>query len=187
MNWIQTLDGKAFNLDAPDPNTIDPDVLATVLSRICRFSGHCREFYSVAQHSVKVCDIVSLSTDCPDIRLAALLHDAHEGYWGFCDPARPAKQAHPSVEIFLKSLAGRMDIAIAERFGIDVGLFKHRLVKHADDVALATEARQLMTEPPLPWAELPEPHPVVITPWRMDVAATHFRSRLNYLLKENSE
>lgn len=86
MTWIQTLEGRDFDLLSPDYRHIDPNTLAVCLARTCRFKGHCREFYSVAQHSLLV---ESLMVD-DSLRLPALLHDAHEIYDGFGDIARPA-------------------------------------------------------------------------------------------------
>ena len=56
--WIQTYTGRAFDLLDPRPEQIDPLDIAHALSQICRFTGHVREFYSVAQHSVLVACIV---------------------------------------------------------------------------------------------------------------------------------
>lgn len=179
MTWIQTLNGKKCGLTNPDPACIDPVELATVLSRICRFGGHCNAFYSVAQHSVLVCDLVNE----PDLKLVALLHDAHEAYWGFGDVCRPAKSLDPTVEMFFRRHAEMFDIAVAERFGIHP-IFHHHRVKHADNQALATEARDLMREPPVPWDLLPPPDPRVVVPLQSNAAAFLFLQRLDELWKE---
>lgn len=160
MTWIQTLDGKAFDLLRPDPKVIDPHVLAVVLSRICRFGGHCIAYYSVAQHSWLVESIVT--EDDPELRLAALLHDAHEAYWGLGDVLRPAKVMMGGSQM-LEAHCEAVNDAIATRFGFDPVLFGHPSIKHADNVLLATEARDLMEPHPQPWAPLPEPlnNPVI--------------------------
>ncbi len=79
---MQTLTGRRMNpLDA-SPEDIDPDDIAGALANICRFGGHSRAFYSVAQHSVIVCDLLAERGGSPDELMAALLHDAAEAYLG---------------------------------------------------------------------------------------------------------
>lgn len=156
MTWLQTYKGRKFDLINPSPILIDAEEIAVCLSRICRFGGHCEDFYSVAQHSVFVCDLVEDET----LKLPALLHDAHEMYWGFGDIQRPAKALLPLVaQDFLELHEARINLAIANRFGFEAELFEHPEIKHADNVALATEARDLMENPPAAWEELPEPYP----------------------------
>lgn len=182
MTWIQTLNGRKFDLLNPDPACIDPVELATVLSRICRFGGHCREWYSVAQHSVLVCDLVSQ----PVFSLPALLHDAHEAYWGFGDVCRPAKSLSHNTHSFLHNHQTAVDVAVAERFGfeLDWELMHCNAVKLADNKALATEARDLMGEPPEPWVTLPPPDPRRIVPLSSEAAKELFLTRLNELWSE---
>ena len=154
MTWIQTLDGKKFDLKNPSADMIDPEPIIVGLSRMCRFSCHCNEFYSIGQHSVLVCDLV----EEPELKLAALLHDAHELYWGFGDICRPAKEMFG--DIFSKTLeihAYTVHCAIAERFNIDPVCFFNETIQHADDVALATEKRDLMKEVDWDWEPLPDP------------------------------
>ena len=80
--FIQTLSGRRVNpLDAA-PEDIDPVDIADALANLCRFGGHSRGFYSVAQHSVIVCDLLEERGATPDELMAALLHDAAEAYLG---------------------------------------------------------------------------------------------------------
>lgn len=182
MTWIQTLGGKRFNLDNPNADAIDPEDLAMCLARKCRFGGHCREFYSVAQHSVLVSDLVLSGT----LALPAMLHDAHEAYTGFGDVLRPAKYLDESVARFIKGHEGRVNDAIAKRFGFDSALFQNPAIKYADDQALATEARDVMAEPPCPWDQLPPPHEVRIKPWSINRSYTEFMRRLDKLLTKRA-
>ncbi len=182
MTWIQTLSGSRFDLDKPDASTITPHDLAMCLARKCRFGGHCREFYSVAQHSVLVCDL----TPDPSLKLAALLHDAHEAYSGFGDVLRPAKWLNPTVGQFLRKHTDRIDRAIAKRFGIRAHWMHHPAVKHNDNVALATEARDLMEEPPCPWESLPAPRSKIILPMSIVGSYELFMERLSDLWSERA-
>lgn len=178
MTWLQTHDGKKFDFITPDPAVICPRVLATVLSRICRFGGHCEPFYSVAQHSVHVSKLVGNN---PAVELAALLHDAHEAYWGFSDVTSPAKRLDPGVQKFLTDYAYRIDRVVAARFGFDAVLFDHPRIATADLCALATEQRDLMAPPPAPWIEMPPPDVKQICPVESWEARRRFTERLEEL------
>lgn len=182
MTWIQTLNGKRFDLAAPNSEAIDPHSLAVCLARKCRFGGHCREFYSVAQHSLLVCELTF--TEHPRMKLGALLHDAHEAYSGFGDVLRPAKWLDEGVAAFLRDHHHRIDEAIGKRFGLHPCMMQGENVKRADNVALATEARDLMEEPPCPWEKLPKPHFERIEPWSIDESYRRFMARLYELWGE---
>ena len=74
-NFIATYSGNRFYFDDIMANDVNIQEIAHALSHLCRFGGHVREFYSVAQHSV----LVSLLAP-PEHALGALLHDATEAY-----------------------------------------------------------------------------------------------------------
>ena len=85
MTWILTNSAKPMSLLRPRADLVTPADIAHSLAHICRFNGHCKHHYSVAQHSLLVASIV------PDEdQLPALLHDAAEAYVG--DMVRPLKQ-----------------------------------------------------------------------------------------------
>lgn len=82
--WIQTYTGKKMFPLAPKREDICIEDIAHALSMKCRFNGHCNLFYSIAQHSLIVASLVK-----PELRLAALLHDAAEAYLpDFCRPIK---------------------------------------------------------------------------------------------------
>lgn len=157
MTWVPAQDGHTIDLWHPRPEDVDPEELACLLSRLKRFGGRTRRDlppYTVAQHSVFVCDLLP-----PELKLAGLLHDAHEACLGF-DMTSPVKSMLASHR--LEILERRWDWAVAKRFGFDPQLMLHDAVKHADLVALATEKRDLLVPSEREWRTLPEPHPVLI-------------------------
>lgn len=139
-DWIQTFTGKAFWPMDPRPEDIDIEDIAHALAMKCRFSGHCLEFYSVAQHSVLV------SRSCPEAPLWALLHDAAEAY--LPDVARPVKRFLTGF----KEIEERVERCVAERFGLPWPMPES--VKRADLEALATEQRDVMGTAPMSWGSL---------------------------------
>lgn len=153
---------------------VDTTDIAHSLSMQCRFNGHTRHFYSVAQHCYLVADLVPA-----EHQLAALLHDATEAYVG--DLVRPLKQGMrefyecQNLESLYDAVERRVWIAICQRF--DLGLVLPDSVKHADLVALATEKRDLM-----PCLEGIEPLAQFIDPWQPSQAAIHYHGRLLELL-----
>jgi hypothetical protein len=141
MSWIQTHSGIKFDLLAPTPDMVDINDIAHALSNICRFNGHVREFYSVAQHSVHVSRLVH-----PAWALTGLLHDATEAYVG--DMVRPLKALLPDY----KYAEERIWYVIVRKFDLP-SVIQPRSLKHADNVALMTERRDLMCTPPGEWGE----------------------------------
>lgn len=156
--WIQTRTGQAFDLLHPDPELIEVRDIAHALSHLCRFTGHSTGFYSVAQHSLLVCDITRDLWQsehvgiCPaPVRLAALLHDAPEAYIG--DVSSPLKRALrgegelSAYDVIERRIWG----AVCERFGLETSPAIEALVSRADGIALATERDALLGPSPKPW------------------------------------
>jgi hypothetical protein len=78
------------------------------------------------------------------------------------------------VASVLSELAFEHDKAIAEHFGFDHALFDAPEIKHADNVMLATEARDLMGPVPAPWITLPTPCKWRVVPWTAEAAEAEF-------------
>jgi hypothetical protein len=89
--WFTTNTGKFFPYDCAD-FPFDIEEIAHALSNTCRFNGHTKKFYSVAEHSVNVMEL--LLDEFPDnkeLAFQALMHDAPEAYLG--DIVTPLKKA----------------------------------------------------------------------------------------------
>ncbi len=148
---IQTASGKTVNLAEPTVDDIDIHDIAHALGHLCRFTGHTKEFYSVAEHCVNCADLV-LALIPPDefatltteqkrmLQLEALLHDAAEAYIG--DVSRPLKSMLNSY----KALEKIWEPIIAEAFSIRGGKTVNA-VADVDHVMNVTEFRHLMNVP----------------------------------------
>lgn len=144
-HWITTYTGKKFHFLDPQPEEIDIVDIAHALSLTCRFGGQCREFYSVAEHSIRMAKIVPA-----EYRLHALLHDASEAY--LPDLPRPMKAGLPKF----KSVEQLILNSIYDKYITNENGWNKDIIKEADNILLATEARDLMDNTN-DWASLPQP------------------------------
>ncbi len=130
--WFQLQSGKPFYPFDARPEDFDIRDIAHALSLICRFGGHVKRFYSVAQHSIIVSQIVPQEN-----RIEGLMHDACEAYVG--DMVKPLKMEMREFE--------KLEDELYEIISVKFGFPKHKSenVKYADGVMLSTEARDLMT------------------------------------------
>lgn len=172
--WIQTYSGRRFNPTNPNPKAIVIQDIAHALSMQCRFSGHCREFYSVAQHSVFVSYICNHEDS-----FWGLMHDASEAY--LVDVPRPLKRSG-KFQAYL-DFEDKMQKAICERFGLSEE--EPESVKRADKILLATEARDLMSPLHHDWRQPVQPLPFTIVSWSPEKAKEEFLQRFNRLTDPN--
>lgn len=184
-HWIQTYSKRTFRLDGPDHRDVHLGDIAQSLASLCRFNGHTvwsdsRCPYSVAQHSVLVSRIVERITDVHaeryeglNLPLMALLHDAHEAYVG--DMATPMKELLGDVWTRIETNA---EEAVRIHFQLPVRPSSLPIVKEADRIALATEARDLLAGGPIGWTcELPDPAAERIVPVSASAARELFLNR----------
>lgn len=159
-----------LNLQPEDIDILD---IAHALARQCRFSGHTKEFYSVAQHSVICSKIVAKGFE-----FTALMHDASEAY--LQDVARPLK-IHPSFGQSYRGAEKRAEKVIAGVFGTEFPMPPE--VKDADNIALVTEARDLMhgTNNWTPFYQAIDPLPTPIQAWTPKRAEREFLARFDKL------
>ena len=130
LSTIMTASGRVFDYTTPHPSMICIEDIAHALSHICRYAGHCTQFYSVAEHSVLCSMLVE-----DEHALAALLHDAAEAYC--VDVPKPLKRLLPCYE----AVEDRVEVAIAERFGLTLPL--HPEIKRVDHLMLLAEGSRL--------------------------------------------
>lgn len=167
---ILTASGNYFHFLLPERNAVLVTDIAHALSNVCRFGGHTREFYSVAQHSVLASEIVA-----PEFALAALFHDATEAYIG--DVTRPLKNLLPDY----RAIEARLHADIFRKLGLPEELPAE--VKTADLILLATEQRDLMPEHNDVWAVIAgvDALPDSIVPWSAVEAEEYFLERYREL------
>jgi hypothetical protein len=162
-HWITPLD--------PDPADIAIEDVAHALANQCRFTGHVREFYSVAQHSVLA------STLVPEgFELDALLHDASEAY--LADIARPIKNMPGFGDVYHAAEA-TLEKAVAERFGTRYPMPPE--VKAADNLMLWAEMRDLMPNDPPDGVDAYDQE---VIPWLPVEAETRFLARYAELTRD---
>lgn len=146
-DWIQTYTGRRIWPLDPRIEEINIDDIAHSLSMQCRFNGHTKHFYSVAEHCCHVHDLVAAPW-----QRGALLHDASEAY--LCDLPRPLKRSEGFAEQYLEAETRLMGV-IAERYRIIWPLVKG--IHEADNRLLATEALQLMSPLHPEWKDHHDP------------------------------
>lgn len=131
-DWITTISGKQIKFSKPDESQIDIEDIATGLSNLCRYAGQIRQFYSVAQHSVLVCDLVWKMTQDSEIALSGLVHDSTEAY--MVDVPAPLKNM-PQMTGY-RDLEDNMEAAIYKALHVP---FPGIVVKLADKMAYRIE------------------------------------------------
>jgi hypothetical protein len=175
-DWMQTYSGRAFYPLDPRVEEIDVSDIAHALGMICRYGGHTRRFYSVAEHCVLLSEWCEEVADRPTA-LWALLHDATEAYVG--DMVRPLKRMMPDYA----AMDDHLMRTICVRFGIPFEC--PPLVKEGDNRILVNERKALMGTAPLPWAAIEdlEKLPVMVTGWSPSEAMGAYTARLYDLLE----
>lgn len=172
--WIETASGVAFPVVDIQPDLIDIEDIAHALSLTCRFAGHCKRFYSVAEHTVAVYRTMNGMGASKNAMRCALLHDASEAYLG--DVTRPLKAALPEY----RKIEHRLQEAIYEAFGAIPTEDERSLIKCVDNMVLRKEAKELMFSAGHMW-DFGDIEPSWIEPqcWSPEQAKAEFLFRWN--------
>lgn len=142
---ITLRNGRMVDIYNISPSDIFLEDIAYSLAYQCRFNGHTSRFYSVAEHSKLVCEILSLqdikgdsAVQILERRMAGLLHDANEAYIGDITA--------PIMGIVEFSLAPRIEAvqdAIFEAFQVPNDAYDYHAIT-ADFVARTVEGAEFI-------------------------------------------
>ncbi len=137
---FMTRSGLSINFLEFSVDDVRMEDIARGLSNGCRFAGQCRNFYSIAEHSVLVSRCVEyvVAGDL-DIVRAALMHDASEAY--LHDVTTPLKVLLPGYKL----IEDKFQAVIKKAFGLSVG-FDDPIVKECDYQMFVRERDTLMLE-----------------------------------------
>ncbi len=167
--FIETYCGYTFQPLTPKCQDIKIVDVAHALSNQGRFTGHTRFFYSVAEHSVRVAELVKQLGGDTRTQLWGLLHDSSEAY--LVDVPSPLKRS-PGFAAYRRAEKTLM-VAVCKRFGLPK--LRPTIVYRADAMLLATEVRDLMHGDRPYWKKLIEvPIKERIRPWSSYVARYEF-------------
>ena len=153
-----------FNIKKEDISMLD---IAESLSKTCRFNGHCKGFYSVAQHSVLLSDKMHDSTGAK----FGLLHDAAEAYIG--DIVTPFKKKLKGIDKIESDILN----AIFNEFHIKPTAQKEKEVQIIDARLLVTEMEQLCGQRPPLIDDSIRSYEIRIEPWSWEKAHREFMKR----------
>lgn len=131
---IETYTGKMFNLISPTIDMIDIQDIAHSGSQLCRFTGHTRHHYSIAQHELLGSYIVPL-----EYALEFLLHDAAESYVN--DMSRPLKHMTAMGDLY-RPIEETIQALIRKKYELPV--VQSPIIHKFDNAMLLAEKQQLM-------------------------------------------
>ena len=165
-DYIRTYSGIKFWPLEPKTKDIQPIDIAHSLAQKVRWQGHCKDFYTVGQHSLRVARAASIyanlrgefsDTEEDVIFMYGLLHDANEAY--LPDVPSPLK---PLIKGW-KRIEKKVDNIILKRFGLPPIIEEYRvIVKTADRALLQMESDEFFPKATKHYSRWPLPE-------RMDI------------------
>lgn len=154
--WVQTHSGRRVYPWADDafPDSYQIEDVAHALSMLCRFNGHIKQFYSVAEHCVRVMWRLQEIEAAPACVLGGLLHDAGEAYVG--DVPSPIKTQTPAIKRAEKNIVGH----IHRKFNLGLTEADEAAIHLVDREMVFVEGRALLEHPEIMelWSFQPETH-----------------------------
>ena len=142
MSRTLQYNGRIIDFDNLDEIVFDIDNICNSAVKVCRFNGHTKYHYSNLRHMYMVACV------CPhaDLKLACLLHDAHEVVIG--DIVTPfAESLGPEFKAMIDGVKYRLDCVIARQFNCPelVDPEARKVIKYYDRQMLNVEAQFLLT------------------------------------------
>jgi hypothetical protein len=168
--WVDPVELQARDVDLID--------IAHSLALQCRYGGHVPEFYSVAEHSVRLARL--LESYPADVQLWGLLHDGAEAY--LSDVVAPLKH----LEYFqaYRTLEQKIEEVIKIHFNL--GNPPSAVIRFYDLVMLATEQRDFFQLSEDFWTEGTQPLNEKIIPWTWQKAEQEFLDLALTLMNKKS-
>lgn len=124
---FRTITGIKFNILNPISDMIMPEDIARGLAHKPHFSGFSPQFFSIAEHSLIVCEFYEMCNPGDYLgQLQALLHDASEAYIG--DMIKPIKNLLPNFVL----IENKIQNTIYTKYNIDPDVRKAK-VKEIDN------------------------------------------------------
>jgi len=136
LDWMSLASGQKFYPLEPKKTLYTIDDIAHSLSLQCRFNGHTKRFYSVAEHSIHIARWLQREGHNRFVVRTGLLHDATEAYLG--DLVVCIKHLLPDYKKFEESL----NQCFVDAFGMQHPF--PDIVKEADQRILVDEKKALM-------------------------------------------
>lgn len=173
VGYVETYTGF-FHMDHPEFVAED---IAHSLGMLCRFNGHCKKFYSVAEHSLLVAELMDKVVG-GDPR-EGLWHDGTEAY--LSDVPAPFKQYFPDW----RAVEDRLDRQLRASLGLPEA--KSKECKTADWLAVFIEAQSLLPSRGTTWIDPEGVRPQAIhlyetgwsiAGWSPRLASTLFLNRI---------
>lgn len=176
--WKETYTGAKFFLMDPRADEIVFEDVAHSLAYQCRYTGHCLEWYSVAEHCCLLSDYVRNKLKLgPHAQYFMLMHDSSEAYTG--DISRPMKYGIPG----LKASIAHIERIVLEAF--EVPYPEPRWLKELDARMIVDERAQNMVDSGNDWNhDKFEALGIKLKFWEPVKAKAEFIKRYRRLLKE---
>jgi len=185
MSWIQTYTNQKFDYSDVESYTPTIEEVAHCLGNTCRYNGHCKVYYSVAEHAARAAQLAFRLNLSPEIQYAALHHDDDETYTG--DFMRPLKRMlvvrhHERYSEPFSMLEERIQERCRQTFKVPWSDEIAAAVRDLDNTMLLVEKEYLLGPEPEPWArvEVPltwcnEASMLVASRWRFGMPPTDAR------------